>query len=191
MWLDESGASIVLPGLSDLLSRFDAPVAIVELPHIGAAHRFGWQGIDGRLWSVDAESVRGFESHAVARTIRRLGVRVEDTDPDSLLATALGQFLTNRNGADAPPGTREEFDVDAALRATARFMEFGDTVRAEIDAAERTTVRLHVADGVREVVAVHCRDHTGVVTEVGGNTVVAVLPTAHLHDARLGLIAGA
>lgn len=159
---DNSGESFTLPGLSDLLRQFGAPVFVVELPHVGAAHRFGPQAIDGRLWSLDAESVQGFQAHAVARTIRSLGARTENSDPDSLLATTLAQFLVARIG--------------------------DDSIRAEVDAAERTSVRMYVAGELREVVAVHCRDHTGVATEMNGHTVVAVLPTAHLHSARLGMI---
>lgn len=159
---DKPGESFTLPGLSDLLREFGAPVFIVELPHIGAAYRFGPQAIDGRLWSLDAETVQGFQAHAVARTIRRLGARTENSDPDSLLATTLSQFLATRTG--------------------------DDSVRAEVDEAERTSTQVHVAGELREVVAVHCRDHTGVTTEVNGHTVVAVLPTAHLHHARLDMI---
>jgi hypothetical protein len=162
---DQSGGGIELPGLSDLLRQFGAPVFVVELPHVGAAHRFGPQAINGRLWSLDAESVRGFEAHAIARTIRRLGAHTEDSDPDSLLATTLTQFLATRTG--------------------------DDSIRAEVDAAERTSVRVQVAGELREVAAVHCRDHTGVVTEMNGHTVVAVLPTAHLGSARLGMITAA
>lgn len=159
---DKSGESFTLPGLSDLLHQFGAPVFIVELPHVGASHRFGPQGIDGRLWSLDAESVQGFQAHAIARTIRRLGARTEDSDPDSLLATTLTQFLVAQTG--------------------------DNSIRAEVDGAERTSAQVHVAGEPREVAAVHCRDHTGVTFEMNGHTVVAVLPTAHLHSARLGMI---
>ena len=175
---------MLFPVLSDLLVRVDAPIAIVELPRIGSSYRFGPQEIDGQLWSVDAETVQGFQAHAVARTIRRLGVRIEDTQPDSLLATTLGQFLVAQSSAGAD-SVSESGDM---ARAVARMMEFGDVVRTEIERAERTTVGLRVADEWREVLAVHCRDYTGVTTELAGNTVVAVLPTAHLRDARLGAI---
>jgi hypothetical protein len=165
MWSDKSGESFTFPGLSDLLRQFGAPVFVVELPHIGATHRFGSQAIDGQLSSVDAETVQGFEAHAVARTIRRLGVRSENSDPDSLLATTLMSFLVTRTGDDSIP--------------------------AEVDAAERTSVRLHVVGELREVAAVHCRDHTGATFEMNGHTVVAVLPTDHLDHARLEMIAAA
>ncbi len=181
---DESGKSITLPGLSGLLRRFGAPVAIVELPSVGASHRFGPQEIDGQLWSVDAESVQGFQAHAVARTIHRLGVSTEDTDPDSLLAATLTQFLTNQEYAALPDASG--VSTDDAVRA----MEFGDTVRTEVDNAERTTVELRVAGELREVLAVHCRDHTGVGTPGGGDTRVAVLPPPPPPGANLGTITG-
>jgi hypothetical protein len=160
---DRSGESFTFPGLSGLLRQFGAPVFIVELPHVGATYRFGPQAIDGQLWSLDAETVQGFQAHAIARTIRRLGVRAENSDPDSLLATTLASFLVTSTGDQSIP--------------------------VEVETAERTSVRLHVVGELREVVAVYCRDHTGVTFQMNGHTVVAVLPTAHLQHARLDMIA--
>ncbi|RZS44800.1 hypothetical protein EV193_101679 [Herbihabitans rhizosphaerae] len=142
----------MLPGLTEILSRFGAPVAIVELPDVGASHRFGLREIDGRPWSVDVQSVRADLPVALARTIRD-----DVTDPHDLCASTLTGFV-------ASAASKHE--------------------------VERTTRRtIDIAGEPRTLTALEYRDHTGMVTEIAGNTVIVIMPADHVEQARIGLLA--
>jgi hypothetical protein len=156
-----------LPGLSGILAEFGAPVAVVELPWVGAVHRFGTEGIDGELWSVDVESLYGLEVQALARTVRPIGSPLADTDPESLCASTIRSFLAARD----PDAGAEPF-----------------TPLDPVTAAPRSQVELRVAGVPRRVLAIDCGDVTGVATQLAGNIVVAVLPSAALTEVNLGAV---
>lgn len=163
-----SSPPLVLPGISGILAEFGAPVAVVELPTVGAVHRFGTESMDGELWSVEVETLAGSEVRAVARTIRSIGSRHADTDPESLCATTLRNFLAMRDpGAGDEPFT----DVD------------------DVAAAPRSQVELRVAGVARQVLAIECAGVIGVATRYAGNTVVAVIPSAATAEVNLGAVA--
>lgn len=157
----------MLPGLSGILAEFGAPVAVVELPTVGAVHRFGTESMDGELWSVEVETLDGSQVRAVARTIRSVGSRHADTDPESLCAGTLRSFLMRDPSAGDEPVTH----VD------------------RVAAAPRSEVELRVAGVARQVLAIACGGMTGVATELAGNTVVAVIPTAATAEVNLGAVA--
>jgi hypothetical protein len=157
----------VLPGLSGILAEFGAPVAVAELPTVGAVHRFGTQGIDGELWSVDVETLYGSQVRAVARTIRPVRSRHADTDPESLCASTVRNFLAMRS----PEARAEPFSgVD------------------HVAAAPRSQVELRVAGVARQVLAIACGDFTGIATELAGNTVLAVIPSTATAEVNLGAV---
>jgi len=158
----------VLPGLSGILAEFGAPVAVVELPTVGAVHRFGTESMDGELWSVEVETLDGPEVRAVARTIRSIGSRHADTDPESLCASTVRSFLAMR---DPSAGDEPFTDVD------------------HVAAAPRSQVELRVAGVARQVLAIACAGLTGVATQLAGNTVVAVIPSGATADVNLGAVA--
>jgi hypothetical protein len=157
-----------LPGLSSILADFGAPVAIAEVPTVGAWHRFGTEGVDYQLWSVDVETMFGLEVRAVARTFRPVPRRLVDTEPESLCANTLSSFL--------------------AATGDASDVEHIDRVTSLVAAAPRSHLDLLVMGVPRRVSAITCGDFTGVTTELAGNTIVAVIPSVHTADANLGAI---
>lgn len=163
-----SSSLLVLPGLSGILAEFGAPVAIAELPTVGAVHRFGTESIDGELWSVEVETLYGSEVRAVARTIRPVESRHADTDPESLCASSVRNFLAMRNSS---AGGEPFSSVD------------------DVAAAPRSQVELRVAGVARQVLAIACGGFTGVATQLAGNTVVAVIPIAATAEVNLGAVA--
>ena len=156
-----------LPGLSGILAEFGAPVAVVELPTVGAVHRFGTEGIDGELWSVDVETLYGLEVRALARTVRPIESPLADTDPESLCASTMRSFLAARD----PDAGDEPF-----------------TILDQVTAAPRSQVEVRVAGVPRLVLTIDCGDVTGVATQLDGNIVVAVIPSAALTEVNLGAI---
>src|SRR6185369_7738062 len=157
----------MLPGLSGILAGFGAPVAVAELPTVGAAHRFLTEGIDGELWSVEVETLFGLEVRAVARTVRPVSSRSVDTDPESLCASAVRNFLARRGPV---PGDEPFIGND------------------EVALAPRGPVELRVAGVARRVLAIDAGAITGVATQLGGNTVVAVIPSGAIAEVNLGAI---
>src|SRR3954452_19590519 len=104
----------MLPGLSGILAEFGAPVAVAELPTVGAVHRFSTESIDGELWSVEVETLYGLEVRALARTFRPVESRHALTAPESLCAMTLSSFLANRGPG---PGDEPFTTVDPVAAA--------------------------------------------------------------------------
>jgi hypothetical protein len=153
----------------------------VELPEVGAAHRFGTTSIDQDVQSVEAETVFGLHARAHASTIRRTGAGMQQTNPAVLRADALTNFVANAS-AELPDDPSEQ------LTFLRRQTEDMDALRAEIDLTEPADIEFTIAGDQRTVSAVHTRGYTGLHTDSAGNIVIAVVPTDQLADASIGVI---